>query len=149
MGRLGSIRVRSKSSRKIRKHQNLSLRRSRAILLTRNSDTCVSYLTRIYFRKKSLNNLLIFCLHNWVTCRMCEVWQLSIWSKVLLFLNYNQKYQEMIDLLKNYKELKNAPGYAGSLRYYLAKKKLDVSIPPVRLSSSSGCSLTNKLWNNS
>lgn len=31
----------------------------------------------------------------------------------------------MIDLLKNYKDLKNAPGYAGSLRYYLAKKKLD------------------------
>lgn len=33
----------------------------------------------------------------------------------------------MIDLLKNYKELKNAPGYVSSLRYYLAKKKLDVS----------------------
>jgi hypothetical protein len=34
----------------------------------------------------------------------------------------------MIDLLKNYKELKNMPGYAGSLRYYLAKKKLDVVV---------------------
>lgn len=34
----------------------------------------------------------------------------------------------MIDLLKNYKELKNAPGYVSSLRYYLAKKKLDVLI---------------------
>ena len=55
----------------------------------------------------------------------------------------------MIDLLKNYKELKNAPGYAGSLRYYLAKKKLDVSKSQYRLSSSSGCSLTNKLWNSS
>ena len=32
----------------------------------------------------------------------------------------------MIDLLKNYRELKNAPGYVGSLRYYLAKKKVDV-----------------------
>lgn len=32
----------------------------------------------------------------------------------------------MIDLLKTYKELKNAPGYVGSIRYYLAKKKLDV-----------------------
>lgn len=32
----------------------------------------------------------------------------------------------MIDLLKNYKELNNATGYLGSVRYYLAKKKLDV-----------------------
>lgn len=32
----------------------------------------------------------------------------------------------MIDLLKTYKELKNAPGYVGSLRYYIAKKKIDV-----------------------
>lgn len=41
----------------------------------------------------------------------------------------------MIDLLKNYKELKNAPGYVSSLRYYLAKKKLDVSSNKVRHSS--------------
>lgn len=34
----------------------------------------------------------------------------------------------MIDLLKNYKDLKNAPGYVGNIRYYLAKKKLDVLI---------------------
>lgn len=34
----------------------------------------------------------------------------------------------MIDLLKNYRELSNAPGYVGSLRYFLAKKKLDVLI---------------------
>ena len=33
----------------------------------------------------------------------------------------------MIDLLKNYKELNNATGYLGSVRYYLAKKKLDVN----------------------
>lgn len=32
----------------------------------------------------------------------------------------------MIDLLKNYKDLNNAAGYTGSVRYYLAKKKLDV-----------------------
>lgn len=32
----------------------------------------------------------------------------------------------MIDLLKNYKELNNATGYLGSVRYFLAKKKLDV-----------------------
>jgi hypothetical protein len=32
----------------------------------------------------------------------------------------------MIDLLKNYKELKTAPGYISSIQYYLAKKKLDV-----------------------
>ena len=47
---------------------------------------------------------------------------------VLLFLNSRlDNTENMIDLLKNYKDLKNAPGYAGSLRYYLAKKKLDVS----------------------
>lgn len=34
----------------------------------------------------------------------------------------------MIDLLKNYKELRNGPGYVSSLRYYLAKKKLDVQL---------------------
>ena len=34
----------------------------------------------------------------------------------------------MIDLLKNYKELNNATGYMGSIRYYLAKKKFDVFI---------------------
>ena len=34
----------------------------------------------------------------------------------------------MIDLLKNYRELSNASGYVGSLRYFLAKKKLDVFI---------------------
>ena len=39
----------------------------------------------------------------------------------------------MIDLLKNYRELSNAPGYVGSLRYFLAKKKLDVSILLSRL----------------
>jgi len=55
--------------------------------------------------------------------------------QVVLFLNYNIKIKAMIDLLKNYKELKNAPGYAGSLRYYLAKKKLDVHLPKGRLSS--------------
>ena len=38
----------------------------------------------------------------------------------------------MIDLLKNYKELKNAPGYVSSLRYYLAKKKLDVHLLRLR-----------------
>lgn len=32
----------------------------------------------------------------------------------------------MIDLLKNYQELQNASGYVGSVRYYLAKKKMDV-----------------------
>lgn len=32
----------------------------------------------------------------------------------------------MIDLLKNYNDLKTAPGYKSSIRYYLAKKKLDV-----------------------
>ena len=32
----------------------------------------------------------------------------------------------MIDLLKNYKELKTGPGYISSIQYYLAKKKLDV-----------------------
>lgn len=31
----------------------------------------------------------------------------------------------MIDLLKNYKELRTAPGYVSSIQYYLAKKKLD------------------------
>lgn len=41
----------------------------------------------------------------------------------------------MIDLLKTYKELKNAPGYVGSLRYYIAKKKLDVKCELGRLSS--------------
>lgn len=35
----------------------------------------------------------------------------------------------MIDLLKNYKELKTAPGYISSIQYYLAKKKLDVPLP--------------------
>lgn len=45
----------------------------------------------------------------------------------------------MIDLLKNYRELSNAPGYVGSLRYYLAKKKLDVLLPLPRLSLSNGC----------
>jgi hypothetical protein len=50
----------------------------------------------------------------------------------------------MIDLLKNYKELKNAPGYVSSIRYYLAKKKLDVSIAITRLSSSSGSVPTRK-----
>lgn len=34
----------------------------------------------------------------------------------------------MIDLLKNYKQLNNATGYLGSVRYFLAKKKLDVSV---------------------
>jgi len=33
----------------------------------------------------------------------------------------------MIDLLKNYKELRNGQGYVSSLRYYVAKKKLDVN----------------------
>ena len=32
----------------------------------------------------------------------------------------------MIDLLKNYKELNNATGYMGTVRYNLAKRKLDV-----------------------
>lgn len=32
----------------------------------------------------------------------------------------------MIDLLKNYKELKTGAGYISSIQYYLAKKKLDV-----------------------
>ena len=41
----------------------------------------------------------------------------------------------MIDLLKNYKELRNGPGYVSSLRYYLAKKKLDVLPSQPRLSS--------------
>jgi hypothetical protein len=44
----------------------------------------------------------------------------------------------MIDLLKNYKELRNAPGYVGSIRYYLAKKKLDVNQVIVRHSSLNG-----------
>lgn len=44
----------------------------------------------------------------------------------------------MIDLLKNYKELNNATGYLGSVRYYLAKKKLDVPLRLPRHSSSSG-----------
>ena len=51
----------------------------------------------------------------------------------------------MIDLLKNYKELKNAPGYAGSIRYYLAKKKLDVDIVLVRRCSWSGYRPTSQL----
>lgn len=34
----------------------------------------------------------------------------------------------MIDLLKNYKELRNGSGYVSSIRYYIAKKKLDVTI---------------------
>lgn len=38
----------------------------------------------------------------------------------------------MIDLLKNYKELKTAPGYISSIQYYLAKKKLDVCSNPYR-----------------
>lgn len=32
----------------------------------------------------------------------------------------------MIDLLKNYKELRNSSGYIGTLRYEIAKKKIDV-----------------------
>lgn len=38
---------------------------------------------------------------------------------------YNLKIR-MIDLLKNYKELRNATDYKGNIRYLLAKKKLDV-----------------------
>ena len=34
----------------------------------------------------------------------------------------------MIDLLKNYKELNNATGYMGTVRYNLAKRRLDVLI---------------------
>ena len=54
----------------------------------------------------------------------------------------------MIDLLKNYKELKNAPGYAGSLRYYLAKKKLDVYFLIARHCLSNGSSQIRKLFSN-
>lgn len=50
----------------------------------------------------------------------------------------------MIDLLKNYKELKNAPGYTGSLRYFLAKKKLDVSMRIPRPYLLNGSSPINK-----
>lgn len=49
----------------------------------------------------------------------------------------------MIDLLKNYRELKNAPGYVGSLRYYLAKKKVDVINLLSRLCLSSGSARTS------
>jgi hypothetical protein len=38
----------------------------------------------------------------------------------------------MIDLLKNYKELRTAPGYISSIQYYLAKKKLDVRLVECR-----------------
>lgn len=48
----------------------------------------------------------------------------------------------MIDLLKNYKELHNSSGYTGSVRYQIAKKKLDVLPSPFRLSSLSGSSIT-------
>lgn len=51
----------------------------------------------------------------------------------------------MIDLLKNYKELKNSSGYTKSIRYYLAKKKLDVVLESYRHYSSSGFSWINKL----
>lgn len=56
----------------------------------------------------------------------------------------------MIDLLKNYKDLKNAPGYAGSLRYYLAKKKLDVKSKQIfRLYLLNGYQLIKMSSNNS
>lgn len=56
----------------------------------------------------------------------------------------------MIDLLKNYKDLKNAPGYAGSLRYYLAKKKLDVKSKQIfRLYLSNGYQPIKMSSNNS
>ena len=55
----------------------------------------------------------------------------------------------MIDNLKNYKDLKNAPGYAGSLRYYLAKKKLDVFLRTPRLSSLNGFIPISKLFSSS
>ena len=45
---------------------------------------------------------------------------------IMLLYNNSRWIRSMIDLLKNYKELKNSSGYVGSLRYYLAKKKLDV-----------------------
>ena len=54
----------------------------------------------------------------------------------------------MIDNLKNYKDLKNAPGYAGSLRYYLAKKKLDVLFSSSRLCLLNG-SIPISKWSNS
>lgn len=54
----------------------------------------------------------------------------------------------MIDLLKNYKELRNAPGYVGSLRYYLAKKKIDVSQHILRHSLSNGSIRTQKQLKN-
>jgi hypothetical protein len=47
----------------------------------------------------------------------------------------------MIDLLKNYKELNNATGYLGSVRYYLAKKKLDVFF---ELPADSFCEVAKK-----
>jgi hypothetical protein len=50
----------------------------------------------------------------------------------------------MIDLLKNYNDLRNAPGYASTIRYYLAKKKLDVHLLQSRHSSSSGSALTRR-----
>jgi hypothetical protein len=55
----------------------------------------------------------------------------------------------MIDLLKNYKELRNGPGYVSSLRYYLAKKKLDVLSLQHRLSSSNGSAPTQSSSSNS
>jgi|JI6StandDraft_1071083.scaffolds.fasta_scaffold93436_1 hypothetical protein len=55
----------------------------------------------------------------------------------------------MIDLLKNYKELRNAPGYVGSIRYYLAKKKLDVNQVIVRHSSLNGSARKPKQSHNS
>lgn len=54
----------------------------------------------------------------------------------------------MIDLLKNYKELRTAPGYVSSIQYYLAKKKLDVIRVSLRPSLWSGLVATKKWWKN-
>ena len=52
----------------------------------------------------------------------------------------------MIDLLKNYQELQNASGYVGSLRYYLAKKKMDVRLASFRLFLLNGWPTIGEMW---
>ena len=58
-----------------------------------------------------------------------------------LMMEYNQIH--MIDLLKNYREFSSSTGYAGNVRYLLAKKKLDVLTVLSRRFSSSGCATIN------
>lgn len=54
----------------------------------------------------------------------------------------------MIDLLKNYKELHNSSGYIGSVRYQIAKKKLDVILSSLRLSLLNGFLITKIKYKN-